>query len=60
MQHLLPQRSGGPHYEVLPIDMGAANEGIMTEGGQCASFPGHSSPSVSKARGRGKGLGERQ
>lgn len=42
------------------MDMGAANEGIMTDGGQCASFSGDGSPSISNARGRVKGLGEGQ
>lgn len=33
----------GPTYEIPPMDMGAANEGILTDRGQYASFSGEGS-----------------
>lgn len=39
------------------MDMGATNEGIMTDGDQRASFSGDGSPSISNARGRALGRG---
>lgn len=54
----------GPTYEVLPMDVGAANKGIMTDGDQCASFsedgPPAIPPAISPARRTVKGLGEGQ
>lgn len=50
----------GPSYEVPPTDMGVANEGLMTDRGQCASFSGDGSPSISHTRGTVKGPGEGQ
>ena len=57
MQHLLPQRPDRPPYEVPPMDTGATNEAIMTDGGQHASFSGDGFPSRGAVKGRGRGSG---
>lgn len=50
-----PQRSGGPTDEVPPMDKGATNEGIMTDGSEhCQLLPSSLIP------GRSEDLGEEQ